>query len=274
MAAIVCPQLELVQSSRVSNNGYTTTRQYRVKQAFTIEAAETAAYSTPTSIPPNGVNIPERYRIGFELKGVAQEKGVWDLTVEYAAICSPSDITFNFSTGGGTAHITQSLETVTSLAVSGSPPNFKRAIGVTHDDIEGTDIPATDPKFSLTRCYAAGVVDEDVFAILVNLTGKTNSIGWRGLGVREVVFLGADGQSVLYGNDTITFHFGVQKTLVNVPVGDMIVPLKRGQDVLWTRYSQVVDGTTNFQIMVPSSCYVERVLETTDFNTAFAEFGL
>ncbi|MFO0915290.1 MAG: hypothetical protein U0795_20175 [Pirellulales bacterium] len=275
MAASVCPQIELVQSSRVSNSGYSTTRLYRVHGAATLDEAEAAVFAqTPASIPANGTLVPERYRIGFEVKGAGQQSGSWEASVEYQAICAPSDITMSFSTGGGTAHITQSLATVASVAASGTAPNFHGAIGVTHDDIEGADIASPDPKYSLTRCYAPGFIDEDVFADLVNLTGKTNSLGWRGLGVREWLFLGADGQSTLYGNDTITFHFTASKTLYNVPVAGMIVPVKRGHDLMWTRYSQSVDGGSNFQVLLPTAVYVERVFHETDFNVEFAPYGI
>lgn len=275
MTAVVCPQLELVPSSKIATSGYTTTRAYRIHHAATIEEAEAAAFAqTPLSIPPNPPHVPERFRTSIELRGSAQHRGSWDAIVEYQSSCSPTDITFAFSTGGGTAHITQSLETLTSVAASGTAPNFQRAIGVTHSNIEGADIPAADPKFSLTRCYGPGVVDEDVYAILVNLTAKVNSVGWRGLGVREVLFLGAEGQSVLYGNDTITFHFAVSKTLYNVPVGNMIMPLKRGHDLLWTRYTPTVDGGSSFQIMVPTACYAERVFEQVAFNDVFSTFGI
>src|SRR5690606_18100622 len=51
------------------------------------------------------------------------------------------DSSFQFDTGGGTQHITQSLQT---MGVYGppnqTPPRFNGAIGVTKDNVEGVDV--------------------------------------------------------------------------------------------------------------------------------------
>ncbi len=66
---------------------------------------------------------------------------LWEGIVRYGTIPPTNESVFSFDTGGGTQHITQSLQTVESYAPSGqTAPDFKGAIGVTADSVEGVDI--------------------------------------------------------------------------------------------------------------------------------------
>ena len=69
-----------------------------------------------------------------------QGTGVWDVSVRYGKKepKEPGESSFSFDTGGGTTHITQSLQTINKYAPVGKvAPDFKGAIGVTHDSVEG-----------------------------------------------------------------------------------------------------------------------------------------
>lgn len=60
--------------------------------------------------------------------------------------------TFSFDTGGGAQHITQSLANVARYAPPGqTAPNFKGAIGVTADSVEGVDITVPVYHFAETH---------------------------------------------------------------------------------------------------------------------------
>ena len=76
--------------------------------------------------------------------------GVWECTVRYVLL--ESETQFTFDTGGGTQHITQSLQTMGGYAPAGfTAPNFQGAMGVTTDSVEGTDI--TVPVYSFTETH-------------------------------------------------------------------------------------------------------------------------
>jgi len=76
---------------------------------------------------------------------------VWEGIARYGRLRRQPETgqsTFQFDTGGGTQHITQSLATVSKHAPPGeTPPDFKGAIGVTEDSVEGVDI--TVPVYNL-----------------------------------------------------------------------------------------------------------------------------
>jgi len=63
---------------------------------------------------------------------------------------------FSFDTEGGTQHITQSLQNIANYP--GLAANYKGAIGVTHDNVEGVDITVPIYKFSETHYLSASLV--------------------------------------------------------------------------------------------------------------------
>jgi len=64
----------------------------------------------------------------------------WDVVARYDSL-EPKDSSYTFDTGGGTQHITQSLATISKHAKPGeTAPDFKQAIGVTTDSVEGVDV--------------------------------------------------------------------------------------------------------------------------------------
>ena len=74
----------------------------------------------------------------YHLKPVGN--GVWEVSARYGKH-DPKESSFSFDTGGGTQHITQSLKTVAKYAPAGKQaPDFKGAIGVATDSVEGTEI--------------------------------------------------------------------------------------------------------------------------------------
>ena len=83
-----------------------------------------------------------------------QGAGVWEVSVRYGKKepKETGESSFSFDTGGGTTHITQSLQTINKYAPVGKvAPDFKGAIGVTHDSVEGTDV--TIPIYNFTETH-------------------------------------------------------------------------------------------------------------------------
>ena len=193
--------------------------------------------------------------------------GVWEVSVRYGKK-EPKDTgesVFSFDTGGGTTHITQSLQTVAKYAPPGkTPPDFKGAIGVTHDSVEGTDVTIPVYSFTETHYIAAASVTGAYKATLFALTGKTNNAPFKGFVPGEVLFLGASGS--LRGEDDweITFRFAASPNVTGLTIGDIVGVDKKGWEYLWVRYADAEDQ--NVLVKKPIAVYVERVYDEGDFS--------
>jgi hypothetical protein len=148
-------------------------------------------------------------------------------------------------------------------------PDFKKAIGVNGDQVEGVDI--TVPQFNLKirRKWPLNFITTDYLLTLRDLTGSVNSNPWRGFERREVLFLGASG-SVRSSDLTwdITYSFAIQKSIWpddGVFIGDVGPIKKRGWDYLWVRYEDAVDEAAKVVIRKPVAVYVEKVYPERNF---------
>jgi len=196
---------------------------------------------------------------------------IWDGTVRYGRVNNTPPETgesvFNFDTGGGTQHITQSLQTIGSYAPPGkTAPNFKGAIGVTHDSVEGVDITVPIYQFSETHYLADSAVTPAYKATLFSLTGKVNSGAFKGFAAGEVLFLGASGSKRGEADWEITFRFAASPNRTNLTVGDITVASKKGWEYLWVRYADAEDSSAKVLVKQPVAAYVEKVYPDGDFS--------
>ena len=187
---------------------------------------DTLAYAALIIESPRRYKVPGAYfpiylnRKSAKLSGY-QGGGLWFGTAEYGAqVKSADDETpddtdtdtdklgphFGFDTSGGTAHVTQSLATL-SKAGRGTitPPDFKQAIGVTRDGVQGTDVHSPKFEFSITR----EKVNIYMWYLrqLARNTAKTNRLAWKGFRPGEVLFLGASGDYKPGDRWAITYKF-------------------------------------------------------------------
>jgi len=199
----------------------------------------------------------------------AMGKGKWDCRVRYVA---PEDkepevgeSSFSFDTGGGTQHITQSIQTIGSYAPPGkTAPDFKGAVGVTHDNVEGVDITVPVYNFSETHYIDDGDVNK---AAYFALTGKTNNAAWKGFAAGEVLFLGASGSKRGSDDWEIAFRFAASPNKTGLTVGDIVGIDKKGWEYMWVRYADAEDATAKAIVKKPVAVYVEKVYEDGDFST-------
>ena len=230
-------------------------------------ALEAAAPATYDGLPLRTVRIEP---VGPEL---------WDGEVTYAP---PEDVepqqgesVFAFDTGGGTQHITQSRATVASYPAPGTTaPNFKGAIGVTADSVEGVDIVVPVYSFSETHVLPDATVTDAYKRTLMLSTGKVNTDLFRGFNPGEVLFLGAAGTKRgapgEAGDWEITYRFAVSPNETGLTVGDIAGIDKKGWEYLWVRYEDAEDGAAQAVVKRPVAAYVERVYP----ETAFAALGI
>jgi len=196
---------------------------------------------------------------------------LWAGNVRYGRTSAPEpetgDSAYNFDTGGGTQHITQSIETVGRYAPEGqTPPDFKGAIGVTHDSVEGVDIIVPVFHFSETHYKPDAFVTPAYKATLFSLTGKANSGAFKGFAAGEVLFLGASGSKRGEEDWEITYRFAASPNATAIPVGDITVAAKKGWEYMWVRYADAEDSGAKALVKRPASANVEKVYHLADFS--------
>ena len=238
---------------------------------------------------------PETYD-GLPMQSVQIEpisEEYWDASVRYADSSSPSstsggtpdpgsnEYTYSFDTMGGTQHITQSLDTVSSYADSSIPsaPDFHGAIGVSNTngnaEVQGVDVTVPIYNFSETHYLTVEQVTPEYKGTLFQLTGKVNNATFRGLAAGECLFLGASG--TLHGTEftdgtsgggdwEITYRFAASPNKTGITIGSISGIAKKGWEYLWVRYADVEDMNAMAMVKRPVAAYVEQVYESADFS--------
>ncbi len=208
------------------------------------------------------------------------DKCIWLGTVPYnKSTYTPfeppetGETAFAFETGGGTQHITQSMSTVGSYAPPGkTAPDFKGAIGVTHDNVEGVDIGVPVFNFSVTWYRAS--MSSTYIGNLFNLTNKVNdavfTVTIDGVQVSfaagEVLFRGASGGKRGSGDWEITGRFSASPNRTNLTVGSITGISKKGWEYMWVRYADAEDSAAKAIVKEPVAAYIEKVYEDGNFS--------
>jgi len=199
-----------------------------------------------------------------------ENASVWDGEVAYAlpSFQQPDvgESTFSFDTGGGAQHITQSLAAVASYAPAGqTAPDFKGAIGVTTDSVEGVDTIVPVYNFTETHVFEDVTVNDAFKGAIFVRTGKVNSDTFRGFAPGEVLFLGASGSQRDGGDWEIAYRFAASPNATGLAVGEITGIDKKGWEYLWVRYEDAEDGAALTIVKRPVAAYVERVYGVLDF---------
>ena len=192
---------------------------------------------------------------------------LWEGIVRYASIPQTNESVFAFDTGGGTQHITQSLQTAGTFAPAGQvPPNLKGAIGVTANSVEGVDVTVPVYQFSETHYLDDAVVTPAYKGTLFALTGKVNSASFKGFAPGECLFLGASGSKRGSGDWEINYRFAASPNVTGLVVGDITGIAKKGWEYLWVRYQDAEDASAKTMVKKPIAAYVEQVYPLGDLN--------
>jgi len=234
-------------------------------------ASEGDARTLATNSTPATYGVLQRRSISLEpahIDTTNADTCIWDVTVQYGPKDEPEagdEPTFSFDTTGGTQHITQSKQNISKTAASGAAPDFKGAIGVTSNGVDGVDITVPVYAFTYTYYLAPEAVTQNFRMQVFALTGKVNNSSFRGFAAGEVLFLGATG-SVRRGEKwEITFRFAASQNRTNIPVGTITVPSKKGWEYLWVKYAEQEDTAAQTLVQQPIAAYVERVYDEASF---------
>jgi hypothetical protein len=191
----------------------------------------------------------------------------WIGTAYYGRLPAPEpeSISYQFETGGGTQHISQSLATLGNYAASGTPPDYGGAIGVTESGVEGVDIVVPQYSFTLRRAFDPTLLTLGFEQVLFALTGTTNLASWKGFAAGEVLFLGASGSGETADLVELDYRFSASPNVASLTVGAITGITKGGHDYLWVRYRDHDNGQGRL-VKVADSVHVERVYLSSDFS--------
>lgn len=187
----------------------------------------------------------------------------WRGTVEWSGFATKEigDSSYTFNTGGGTAHVATSLDTLSATPAPGvaEAPDFDRCINVDDDSVGGIDI--VTPRYVWTEKHflAAATVTDSYKLTLFSLTGAWNNSTFKDFAVGECMFLGAAGSLRDYTTWEITYNFESVPNRTSFEFGSITVPLKRGFDYVWGRYVPWEDAAAGRMGRVAIAAYVEQV---------------
>lgn len=174
---------------------------------------------------------------------------------------------YQFDTGGGSQHVTQSLGTVKRYARPGhAAGNFLGAIGVTKDSVEGVDITVPVYNFSEIHYKNAAFVNDSYIAALFQLTGTVNNKNFRNFAPGEVLFLGASGTKRGSEDWELVFRFAGSPNMSSMVIGDITGISKKGWEYLWVQYVDEEDENAQTLIKRPYSVHIEQVYPYKNFD--------
>lgn len=176
------------------------------------------------------------------------------------------DYTFSFDTSGGTVTRTQSLATTKYAKTGETAADFKGAIRVTKDGVEGVEIGIPALKFSIRKRFANADLDLAYINALHAMTYTTNDDTFLGFSAGELLFIGASGQEGTDSDPEITFNFIASPNVTGLTIGDITGVAKTGHQYLWVYYEDIEDTSANQTVKRPRSCYVETVYQASDFG--------
>ncbi len=186
------------------------------------------------------------------------------------------EFAFSFDTTGGTQHVTQSIQTVGRYAPPGkTAPDFKGAVGVTADSVEGVDVVTPAFNFTLRVKLPIESWNPTYVTNMRALTGKVNSTGFyvRIHGATytfpagELLFLGGSGdESTASEFIELTLRFAANPNRTGITIGDISGIDKKGHEYLWVRYEDAEDASAKMIVKRPAAVCVEKVYDEGDFG--------
>lgn len=249
------PSIELVYNASGNNSG-TFVRTFALNATPAIAAHERGTlYRQDIKVDPVGF---EQFRVTIPYGPRKVENGKY---------------TFDFDTTGGTLQIKQSRATRASYKATGvaaDPPDFKGAIGVRGDQVDGCEIVVPALKLGVSFTHPAGIITIAQAKALSRFTGVTNSTPFMTFAPGEILFLGAAGQEGTEVETTVRYQFAASENVTGQTFGPFANVTKYGWDHTWVRFADGVDGGS--PVKVGKWLYVEQVYREIDL-AALLGFG-
>lgn len=206
---------------------------------------------------------PDLEEVGYKL---------WEAVYAYGAaeeeITGADGPEFSFETGGGTIRVKRSLETIAKYKRTGDTqpiPDWKGAINIVGNRVEGIDIPAGQMMFAETHSPPIGFVTNAYKAACADLHGCMNTSTFRGWARGEVLYLGASGRA--RGQNWHISHLFARSPNLTIPAsGDLPEVEKLGWDYMDVIYYDHADVDAGIIIQRPLYVKIERVHRFGDFS--------
>lgn len=191
---------------------------------------------------------------------------IWIGTISYGwnAPETTSTSIFQFDTGGGSQHITQSKANIANYPEGA--PDHKGAIGVTGTGVEGVDIGLPVYNFTEIRFYEPAAINAAFKANLFNLSWKVNNASCLGYAAGELLFMGASGSGRGREKVEIAYKFSASPNKTDLQVGDITGIAKKGWEYLWVEYEDAEDETAHKIVKKPIAVHIEQTYDYADLN--------
>jgi len=186
---------------------------------------------------------------------------------------------YRFDTTGGMQKVTQSKETMGRfVGAQGNTtdiPDFKQAINVNGDRVEGVEIGVRAFAFEETHYVDDAIVTAAYKRTVYDASWTTNNAPFKGLAFGECLFVGCVGSKRGADNWELTYRFMGQPNEPTIQLcddttdgGALVVTNKQGWWVLWQWYEEAVGGSLAMPHMVkrPRYAYLERVYDPSDLS--------
>ncbi len=205
---------------------------------------------------------------------------IWDGTARYvepekSERTSASEPVLTGSTTGGTLHITQALDHLSSRKAAGDAGDpHNGAIGVNNDSVEGTDIVVPADRFTVSRILDDDDVTEAYIDRLDDMmkdgavtNDKPYTAAPRKKGeAGELLFLGYDYTKRGKGDWDFVFHFAKSKNVTDQTIGGISGIDKPGHAYRWIEYEGDVDDAIERPVKNPIAVHVEQVYGSDNFD--------
>lgn len=200
---------------------------------------------------------------------------VWSRSFSFGGTPSPEpNDEYEFSVDPSPARITQALATASSHGAPLDPSDFQNLIGVSVSEdglrIEGTDSVDPTARLRFTKTFprtGAGSFGTAQAAALADLAGSINSDMYSFAQPGEMRFMGA---SAVFSADSVsvTYVFEYRKNRTNETVGDILVPARKGWQLLDTFSTDVANQVLGGALRVPIYVRVLDVYPSVSFSAS------
>ena len=189
----------------------------------------------------------------------------WKAEVAYkAANYSPpktGESVFTFDTTGGSQHVQQAIETISTV---GDKAKHNGAINFDGETVNGIDIVSPKYGFTETHYLETSIVTDSYKHQIFWLTGTVNNGTFKGYAAGEVLFLGARGSQRSNEDWEITFSFACAPSVENFNIPELGNVSKKGWEYLSVRYDP--NAETNGIGVKPIQADVFKVYQERNFG--------
>jgi hypothetical protein len=194
-----------------------------------------------------------------------EKKDHYVFTAGYTSKQLESTVKISWDSTGGTVRMSTSRAT-TRYARSGvTAPNFRNAINVRNNEVEGVDVVTPALKLTFTYRWPKGVMNLAYIKAAAGMVGTTNDATFWTFGAGELLFLGTTGELDPTVATDVQYHFAASSNATGLSIGDIASVAKGGHQYLWVMFDQATDADRLVQR--PRACYVETVYGASNFNS-------